>query len=53
MECAQMNLQTFLTERLNEGKRLTKNEIIKIIDFLLEAFENLEKNKVAHCDIKP
>jgi serine/threonine protein kinase len=24
-----------------------------IIDFLVSAFAQLEKNKIAHCDIKP
>ena len=48
-----MNLQNFITLRLEQRKRFSKEEIIKIVDFLLGAFANLEKNKISHCDIKP
>lgn len=53
MECAEMNLQNLITCRADEAKRFSKQEIIKIIDFLLHSFAHLEKNKIAHCDIKP
>lgn len=53
MECAEMNLQHLIAYRLAEGQRFSREEILKITSFLLEAFVDLEKNKIAHCDIKP
>lgn len=53
MECAKMNLQDLITRKISEKKYFTKKEILAIIEFMINAFEKLEKNNIAHCDIKP
>ena len=53
MECAEMNLQHLIAYRYSEGLRFTKDEILQVTGFLLQAFVDLEKNRIAHCDIKP
>lgn len=53
MECAEMNLQNFISMKQVDDARLSKDEIFAIIDFLLDAFAELEEKKIAHCDIKP
>lgn len=53
MECAEMNLQNLMVYRNSQGQSFTKSEILRILAFLLDAFVDLEKNKIAHCDIKP
>ena len=52
MECAETNLQNFIAEAKCNSK-LTKVEILTILDFLIKAFAQLEESKIAHCDIKP
>ena len=54
MEYAQMNLSNLIAIRMAEDSvRFNVAEIESIILTLIKGFSDLEKNNVAHCDIKP
>jgi serine/threonine protein kinase len=53
MECAEINLEQFLSQRKDFRYRLKTNEFILILEQILNALASLEEIHIAHCDIKP
>ncbi len=53
MECAEQNLEQFLSQRWNYKQRLKVNDIITIVEQILASLASLEDINRAHCDIKP
>lgn len=53
MECAEINLEQFLSQRKNYKDRLKTSEIVIILEQILSALASLEEMQIAHCDIKP
>lgn len=53
MECAEINLEQFLTEHLHYTYRLSLSLLVSIMEQILTALTSLEEINIAHCDIKP
>ena len=53
MECAQENLEQFLSQRQSYKYRLKVSEILIIAEQILASLASLEDINRAHCDIKP
>lgn len=53
MECAELNLEQFLTQRWNFKQRLKVNDIILVVEQILNSLTSLEEINRAHCDVKP
>lgn len=53
MECAEINLEQFLTHRRQARERLKTGEFLQLAQQILSALASLEELHIAHCDIKP
>jgi serine/threonine protein kinase len=53
MEKAVLSLEQFVQYRVKERKMFNENEVSKIMKILINALAMLEKQKIAHRDIKP
>lgn len=53
MECAEINLEQFLTQRRQARERLKTGEFLQLAQQILSALTSLEELHIAHCDIKP